>query len=369
MTGITFLEKRQAAFEAIVKQFEEDSQRPEGFDDFVEKARAELAARGERPNEGPSKDGGEDEGTARSGEIIEYWHVTGRIHLEKFLLEKDEVKEILAEECLHYARVCRIAIVHYCVMDNHFHLVVGLRRDSHNLSKMIGCIKQQFTNKFKIWFNKQYRPQNRYRRPALGKGTLWDGPPKPELIESEVQLGACTVYVENNRLVVVCKDEIGALEESPAFILTEEGEEAEEPEFMLQPCYQELLAKLKGYRFQSAAHYLGAAPAQDTILTDGQDAIWASEADVACWYTVAKKNLPEGFRKVWFKECPGILIETPPDERSYAKNPFYERLGKTDALRSVHFGRLLLGSCFRKRHQIAKIETSVHDTEPGLSLD
>jgi REP element-mobilizing transposase RayT len=366
MSGCTFLKRRREAFEATIEQFEEDELRPDGLDALVEMAQAE------RGGKEPGDDGQQDEANGEtdvSEDIVEYWHVASRIHLGRFLLDRDEVKEILAAECLHYARVCRIAIVHYCFMDNHFHLVVGLTKKSLALSKMIGCIKQQFTNKFKTWFNKVYRPQNRYRRPVLKNGTLWDGPPRPERIESEVQLGACTLYVENNRLVVSCKDDIGALEESPCFILSEEGDEAEEAEFMLQPCYQELLDKLKSYPFQSAGHYLGAVPAEETILTDGKDGVLASEAEVDAWFKVAAHKLPEGWRKVWFKDCPGILKETPVEARTYARNPFYERLGTSETLRCAHFGRLLLGSCFRKRHQIAKIEREDHGSEAGLSLD
>ena len=177
--------------------------------------------------------------------------------------------------------------------------------------------------------------------------------------------------MENNRLVVTCKEDIGALEQTPCFILTPDSDPdgAGEVEFNLQDCYRALLEQLKGFPFQSAAHYLGALAAEDTALTNGQDGVWASQAEVDSYFTLAAKDLPEGWRKVWFKDCPGILKPTPPQDRAYAHNPFYARLGATESLRAAHFGRLLLGSVFKKRHQIAKIETPCPRFEAGLSLD
>jgi len=348
MPGSKFIEQRREDFEEKIARFEEEGERQGRMDEGASTGNAVLEVKDDTSSRGGV-------GAVRVGDepIIEYWHVTSRIHLKRFLLKRDELKEILLKECQHYARVCGIALLHYCIMDNHFHLVVGLTKKSHRLTKMVGCIKQQFTNKFKTWFNTVYRPEDRYRKTELGNGTLWEGPSKPKKIETDAQLEACTLYVENNRLVVVCKDEIGALEQTPCFIL---DEDCDIPEFKLQPIYKDLLARMKSFPFQSACYYLGAVSAAETYLTNGQDGVWASNGEVDSSFKVAKEKLPEGWRKVWFKECPGILKPTADEERKYARNPFYEGLGSTGALRAAHFGRYLLGSCFKQREKIAKME-------------
>jgi REP element-mobilizing transposase RayT len=209
---------------------------------------------------------------------VEYYHVTSRIHLGRFLLEKNCVKEILAKECLHYARVCEIEILHHSIMDNHFHLFVGVQTYSLSLSKMMGCIKQQFTNKFKAWFNDVYRKENRYRKKALTNGSLWEGRCKYERIKDAVQFAACSLYIDNNRIVVEAKRDIGMLDEPPSFQPPEEVEDYNpdrsssdwEPLIgPLQPCYEELLDKVRGFAFHSAPYYLGACKAHQTYLTDG----------------------------------------------------------------------------------------------------
>jgi REP element-mobilizing transposase RayT len=368
MPGIDYDMRRQAKLLAAIQHLQEATCKPEEIEKFLARVNTIL---NEKRVEGEAKGQATDEEDDSGDGIIEFWHVTSRIHLRKFLLDRDEIKEILARECLHYARVCRIALVNYCIMDNHFHLIVGITKTSLKLSKMLGCIKQQFTNKFKVWFNEVYRPANRYRRAALGNGTLWEGPAKPERIKDAAQLQACTLYLENNRLVVDCKEKIGALEQTPCFILTPDSdpEGKGKVEFSLQDDYVELIECLKSYRFQSAGYFLGALDATETYLTNGHDGNWASASEVETYFKVAAKKLPEGWRKCWFKECRGILKPTSPEKRTFTANPFFEELGKTRNLRAAHFGRMLLESCYKKRNQIAELETEPRSVEPGATLD
>jgi REP element-mobilizing transposase RayT len=365
MVTRSFLKDHADAVEAVRAMIEEDPECPGPLEEYLRPA--------------PEEDGGSGDGEEEvkrgeeGGPVVEYFHVMSRIHLGRYLLEKDHVKEILAEECLHYARVCRIEIVHYCIMDNHFHLFVGVRRDSLSLSKMMGCIKQQFTNKFKVWFNTDYRKEIKYRRKALSEGTLWKGRCKYERIEDAIQFGTCSLYIENNRLVVACKEAIGELSEPPSFqdACEEEASLAKSVRGvirLMQPCYEELLEKVKGFAFQSAGYYLGVCKGYETYLTDGRDGVWASADEVKAWFRVAAKKLPEGWRKCWFKGQRGILKKPRPTERSFAANPFYQRLGQTDDVRAAQYGRLLLGSCYRKRATIAGLADDEPDGEIGASF-
>src|SRR5690554_5737994 len=70
-----------------------------------------------------------DEHTHESQQAIEgyyYFHVTSKSHVDAHILKRDEVKLIFEKECIHYARVFEIALTNYCIMDNHFHLKIGV---------------------------------------------------------------------------------------------------------------------------------------------------------------------------------------------------------------------------------------------------
>ncbi len=288
-----------------------------------------------------------------------FYHVTSRVHLQRRIFERDEVKQMLGDLCLHYARVCEVALVNYCFMDNHFHLEVGVRHGSATclgVSKMAGCIKQQFTNQYKIWFNGVYRKEKRYRPSRLGNGTMWDGPVYVERIEDEAQLAACTFYIEANRLRACCAEPLGALEEAPLL----EGD-------ALQPCYEQLLETVKGYGYQSAGWYLSGCTGEARCLTSGQDGVWASQSEYEQWERVSVTKLPPGWRRVWFKARPGILKPTPTFERRYLENPIYARLGPTPEQRGRTFGRLLMGACWHGRGR-AVIDDEGDGKEPGVDL-
>jgi REP element-mobilizing transposase RayT len=377
MVTRSFLKAHAIAVETIREMLEDERDCPPELEGILRNC-GEDEPHGEDPepsNPNDDVESGDDVEGRRPN--VQYFHVTNRIHLGRYLLEKDCVKTILAEECLHYARVCEIEIVHYCIMDNHFHLLVGVRSHSKPLSKMMGCIKQQFTNKFKTWFNGVYRKENRYRKKALTNGTLWQGRCKYERIEDDAQFGACSLYIENNRIVVRAKQDIGELQEAPKFQVERKYDHPDEvferspwETFIgpLQSCYETLLDQAKGFAFHSAPYYLGACEGSDTYLTSGKDAVWASDDEVREYFRVAASKLPEGWRKCWFKESPGIVKKPDDALRTFADNPFYARLGTTDAVRAAHYGRLLMGACYRKRASIAEIEDEECETDAGITF-
>jgi REP element-mobilizing transposase RayT len=372
MVTRSFLEAHADAVASIREMFEEDPHCPSKLPDVLKRETVAPS-----PPEGDDHDAG-DEPVETPWPHVDYYHVMSKIHLGRYLLEKEAVKKILAEEILHYARICEIEILHYSIMDNHFHLFVGVRGYSKALSKMMGCIKQQFTIKFKAWFNNVYRKENRYRRHALTNGTLWQGRCRYERIEDDAQFATCSLYIENNRLVVKAKNDIGRLDEPPAFQTSSAREHSSchttstgwESLFgLLQPCYEDLLDQVKSFAFHSAPYYLGGCEAHQTYLTDGNDGIWASDGEVEAYFHVAANKLPEGWRKCWFKGHKGILKKPADYQRTYADNPFYDRLGSTDERRAAQYGRLLMGACYRKRHDIMDIVEDDYEPRAGLHLD
>jgi REP element-mobilizing transposase RayT len=273
-----------------------------------------------------------------AGEHV-FYHATSRIHLQRHLLARPEVKQMLAELCAHYARVCRIALVHFSLMDNHFHLELGHSRQSIcSVSKMVGCIKQQFTNRFKHWYNGEYRKARRYRVPMMGKGTLWDGPCHLERIEDERQLLACSLYIEANRIKATGGQELARLDCAPRLDPHSER---------LQPEYEAILEQIRNFPFHSARYYLAATGEHEDVLTDGLDSVWATREEFEVFWPLPCRRLPAGWRKVWFKGYVSILKPTQDSKRRRLEPVFWRRLGRCDAGRARRFGYLLMESCWR----------------------
>jgi len=83
-----------------------------------------------------------------------YFHIRSKINLGKKIFKKEQAKIILDEQCLHYSRACKVGLVNYSIQDDHFHMLIAVTTDSYGVarekaSKMIDCIKQQFTKRFK----------------------------------------------------------------------------------------------------------------------------------------------------------------------------------------------------------------------------
>jgi REP element-mobilizing transposase RayT len=260
-----------------------------------------------------------------------YFHVTSRCHLSQHYLEMDRSKELLGELCRHYARVFEVELLDYCFMDNHLHLEVGVERERAGvLAKFVGCIKQQFTREYKAWFNEVYRKADRYRKKKMGRGTLWDGPYQALELDSERYLGACTLYIENNRVMEAWG----------------EGEPTEE----------ELVEWVKGYEHQSGGWYLGGRKGEERWLTDGKDGEWATEEEGKEYGKVGKGELPRGWRKVWVEDRRGIMKETPAEKRSYGRHPYIESLGETAEEQGEELGRQLMMAyrCTKERKRSRK---------------
>ncbi|MBA2661945.1 MAG: transposase [Bradymonadaceae bacterium] len=354
MTDRTFIKRHMAQMAEVQRLFEENAPL---FEDILVPPKPKASSRSDAT---PAPGTDEVEETVPSeDEDDEAWiffHITSRIHFQRRLFERDEVKDMLAKHCLHYARVCEVGLLHYCLMDNHFHLKIAVRRGAlkcFNASKFVGCIKQQFTIEYKRWYNGPYRREQRHRPESLGNGTLWEGRPHIERIEDDAQLAACTLYIEANRVRACAGTQLMALQEPP-MLLTSQDEVSR-----LQPCYEELLERIESYRYQSAGWYISGCAGPEPLLTDGYDGNWASEEELERWWDEPVRELPEGWRKVWFKERLGILKPTLPQARRYMENPFIARLGTTPETRGRTFARLLMSACWHGRKR------PVRDDEEG----
>ncbi len=297
-----------------------------------------------------------------------YFHVTSRIHLSKRLLSKDEVKDILKTQCLHYARACKVALLNYCILEDHLHLLIGIKSETFQearakAAKVIGCIKQQFTKRYKHWHEKIYRVQRKFRIKRLTKSTLWDGRALIEYLADETDLLACTLYVEANNIKVNAANHIKMLEKAPTPNTVQTSSTTIQ---CFDAGYHLMLEKLKSYEFQSAGWYLNAQKGHTTALSDGTDGIWATAAELEIWWDVPVSKYPPGWRKVWFTIGGGILKTTPDSARRYAKHPAYEMLGENRQDRAHALGHFLLSVCWLSRTNVWE-QAAVGQEEPGAS--
>lgn len=269
-------------------------------------------------------------------------HVTTLSHLERHLIEHGHAKRLIQRLLLRYARICRYAVLHYAIMDNHLHLVLRALPDCEPLDKMIGTLKAQFTHKFKAWFNNTYRPEHCPRRAEMGRGTLWLSY-EAKIIDSDAYLRNCVFYVEANHLKAVHRCKIEALLEPPCATQEFEGPE-DFVDGALGPDYDELLEAAKEWPYHSASYYLSEQPTGDPALTDGTDAVWATEEEVEAWWDRPYRELPDGWQKVYFGGRQRILKPTPEHERRYPECPVWAEVDDDRTIRARRFAVGLMES-------------------------
>ncbi len=98
-----------------------------------------------------------------------------------FLNSSDYQKYI--EILKHYKNKFWFKLFGYCLMPNHVHLIIKIRK-GRNLQKIIQGLNQTYT----IWFNKKYSKV----------GHLWQGRYKDMLLQNNNYLINCIEYVEFN---------------------------------------------------------------------------------------------------------------------------------------------------------------------------
>jgi len=117
----------------------------------------------------------------------EIYHVINRANarLQIFFKEKDYVlfENILKDGVLKYD----IRLLAYCVMPNHFHLILQPRKDG-DLQKFMQWLTLTHTQRWHV----QYK--------SIGTGSLYQGRYKSFLIEEDYHLLTVVRYVERNPL-------------------------------------------------------------------------------------------------------------------------------------------------------------------------
>ena len=296
-----------------------------------------------------------------------YFHIRSKINLGKKILKKQQAKNIIHEQCLHYSRACKVALVNYSIQDDHFHMLIAVTSDSYAVarekaSKMIGCIKQQFTKRFKAWFNEIYVRERKFRIQPIPRGSLWDARAEIEFIANETELMSCVLYIESNYLKIRAASEIKTLETPPPQINRDDhAEHVDSP-------YQALKNYLAAHQFQSAGWYVGGRRGHTTALSDGTDGVWLTGRQLEYWWNKPVKKYPPGWRKVWFKKGGGILVVTPDKKRRYHENPVLNLLDAKPVECGRIFRYLVLAACWHNRSRVWVSNSSpAAQDEPGMT--
>ncbi|MFH1577971.1 MAG: transposase [Candidatus Omnitrophota bacterium] len=111
------------------------------------------------------------------------YHIINRGNQKQSIfLEKIDFEKYL-ELLKHYKRKYKFKLYAYCLMPNHIHLIIELRK-TKDLAKIMQGITQTYT----IWFNKKY----------IKVGRLWQNRFKSMLIQRDKYLLDCLKYIELN---------------------------------------------------------------------------------------------------------------------------------------------------------------------------
>jgi putative transposase len=100
-----------------------------------------------------------------------------------FIEETDFMKYL--DILRHYKRKYHFRLYGYCLMPNHVHLILEIKK-SGDLSKVMQGLNQTYT----IWFNEKYKKV----------GHLWQGRYKSKVIQKDKYMLECIAYVELNPL-------------------------------------------------------------------------------------------------------------------------------------------------------------------------
>ena len=100
-------------------------------------------------------------------------------------MDKGVEQRVIFEElmCFH-AKSYDIRLHNYCLMSNHYHLLIEIRQE--NLSKFM----RQLNMNYAIYFNKKYKRS----------GHLWQGRFKSWYVTDEAYLYTLMLYIEQNPL-------------------------------------------------------------------------------------------------------------------------------------------------------------------------
>ena len=117
-------------------------------------------------------------------EIPGYYHIINRGVEQRVVFKEPEDYEYFIELMCLNAKNYNVNIHNYCLMSNHYHLLIETRNE--NLSKFM----RQLNMNYAIYFNKKYHRS----------GHLWQGRFKSWYVTDEAYLYTLILYIEQNPL-------------------------------------------------------------------------------------------------------------------------------------------------------------------------
>jgi len=117
-------------------------------------------------------------------EIAGYYHIVNRGVEQRVIFKEPNDYEYFEELLCFYVKSYGIILHNYCLMPNHYHLLIETSTD--NLSKFM----RQLNMNYAIYFNKKYKRA----------GHLWQGRFKSWFVTDEAYLYTLMLYIEQNPL-------------------------------------------------------------------------------------------------------------------------------------------------------------------------
>ena len=117
-------------------------------------------------------------------EIAGYYHIINRGVEQRVIFKEPADFEYFEELMCFYAKSYGITIHNYCLMTNHYHLLIEIQEE--NLSKFM----RQLNMNYAIYFNKKNKRV----------GHLWQGRFKSWYVTDEAYLYTLMLYIEQNPL-------------------------------------------------------------------------------------------------------------------------------------------------------------------------
>ncbi len=117
-------------------------------------------------------------------ELPGYYHIVNRGVNKMHIFRKMDDYEYFEELICFYAKSYGVIIHNYCLMSNHYHLLIEITQE--NLSKFM----RQLNMNYAIYFNKKYKRV----------GHLWQGRFKSWYVTDEAYLYTLMCYIEQNPL-------------------------------------------------------------------------------------------------------------------------------------------------------------------------
>jgi putative transposase len=125
-------------------------------------------------------------------EIAGYYHVINRGVEQRVIFKEAEDYRYFEELLCTYAPSYGITIHNYCLMSNHYHLLIEIEKET--LSKFM----RQINMNYAIYFNKKNKRS----------GHLWQGRFKSWYVTDEAYLYTLILYIEQNPLKAKITDKI-----------------------------------------------------------------------------------------------------------------------------------------------------------------